>query len=397
MPRIDPTSPAPDGPGNLVRRLLPSHLRPLVLLCAVTATLPLLGALLGGMPVRELLVLPLARRAWDPLPPDAAFTLVLNGLALALLVLSIWLARPTGPPGRRMPPADGAAVPRFVWFGLFALLFAVVAAEGGGVNATTGLVTLALAILLNADTERRTGTCLLSQRPGYFLRLFGASLVAGWLFYWLNLFLGLWTYPAATETVPFVIGKSVDYAVLLPALLSLRQWLASFPPVLDAVSRAAALGFGSTPREGWVLAAVALLALAGAALWPDWIYPATLIAPLLLALALQQIRGRPTPLAGIASGDWSRILLPALAALLLTALAQGLNRLIGPGWVIEPSQLGGPAPLGLPLAGWAWAALLGPFGVWLGDQLTAPFQQDPQRPPPRTRFPVRVEITRDGG
>jgi hypothetical protein len=373
-------------------RLLPPHLRPLLLWCALILVLPLLGATLGGLPVGELLTLPRVQQAWDPLPPDALFTGVLNALALLLLILPLWLGRPITTRGRRMPNAKARAVPRFAWFGVFALLLAVMAAEGGGVNAAVGLVTLALAILVNADTERRTGTCLLSQRPGYFLRLFGASLIAGWLFHWLNLFLGLWRYPNAMETLPFVIGKSLDYAVLLPALLSLRQWLASFPWLLDATTRATPIAAASTPREGWVVAAIALLALTGAALWPDWIYPATLTAPLLLALALNQIRGRPTPLVGVASGDWSRVLLPALAAVLLTALAQGLNGLIGPGWIIDPSQLGGPAPLGLPLPAWAWVGLLGPLGIWLGDGLTEPFKQNPQQPPMRTRFPVRVEI-----
>jgi hypothetical protein len=113
-----------------------------------------------------------------------------------------------------------------------------------------------------------------------------------------------------------------------------------------------------------------------------------------LAVALQQLRGRPTPLAGMASGDWSRILLPALAAVLLGALAQGLNALLGPAWRIELPLIGGPQLLGLPLPGWLWIALLGPFGVWLADQLTDPYKQDPQQPAPG-RFPVQIEIGRE--
>jgi hypothetical protein len=292
-----------------------------------------------------------------------------------------------------MPDAHPGRIPRFGWFGVFALLLAVMAAEGGAVSAAIGLITLALALFANTDTERRTGTCLLTQRPGYFGSLFAAGLVAGWLFHWLNLFLGLWTYPAAREAVPFVLGQSLLYAVLLPALLSLRQWLASFPRVLGAVTRAEPLGEGAgAPQEGWVLLLVAALALAGAALWPDWVYPLTLSAPLLLAVALQQIRGRPTPLAGIATGDWSRILLPALAAVVLGLLVQGLNALLGPGWAVHLPLLGGPTLLGLPLPAWVWIGLLGPFGVWLGDQLTDPWKRNPQRPPPRSRFPVRIEI-----
>ncbi len=360
---------------------------------ALMLVLPLLGALLGGLPLTELLHLPLTARAWDPLGPSPLITWSTDGLALLLLAACVFFARPRRPAGPRMPAPMVGRIPRFTWLGVFALLLALMAAEGAAVNAAIGLITFALAIFANADTERRTGHSLLSRRPGYFRSLFAASLIAGWLFHWLNLYLQLWIYPAATEAVPFVLGQSLHYAVLLPALLSLRQWLASYPALLGAVSRAEPLtGDPVSSREGWVLLVVALPGLAGAALWPDWIYPLTLSAPLLMAIAVQQIRRRPTPFAGIATGDWSRILLPALAALLLGLLTQGLNALLGPAWVIQLPLLGGPALFGLPLAAWVWIGLLGPFGVWLGDQLTQPWQQRPQHPAPRSRFPVRVEI-----
>ena len=356
--------------------------------------LPLLGAVLGGLPLPERLQLPLTARAWDPLGPSPLITWSTDGLALLLLAACVFFAWPRRPAGPCKPTPVSGGIRRFAWLGVFALLLALIAADGGAVSAVIGLVTLALAIFANADTERRTGHSLLTRRPGYFGSLFAASLIAGWLlFYWLNLYLQLWTYPAATEAVPFLLGQSLHYAVLLPALLSLRQWLASYPALLRAVTRAEPLtGGAAAAQEGWVLLLVALPALAGAALWPDWIYPLTLSAPLLMAIALQQIRRRPTPFAGIATGDWSRILLPALAALLLGLLTQGLNALLGPAWVIQLPLLGGPALFGLPLAAWVWIALLGPFGVWLSDQLTKPWQERPQQPLPRSRFPVRVEI-----
>jgi hypothetical protein len=366
---------------------------PLLAVTAVTLLLPLAGALLGGVPLSELLHLPLREHAWDPLAPSPLFTWVLDSLVLLLLAAVIFSAWPRRARAPRLPKPPARRLPRFVWFGVLAALLAVMTADAAAVNATVGLALLALVIVANADTERRTGSCLLSQRPGYFASLFAASLAAGWLFHWLNLFLGLWRYPPAAEAVPFVLGKSLAYAVLLPALLGLRQWLASFPALLGAVMRADLRDDKvAAPQEGWLLAAVALLGLAGAALWPDWIYPLTLSAPLILAVAAQQIRRRPTPFAGIADGDWSRVLLPAVAAVLVALLVQGLNWLLGPAWVIELPLLGGPALFGVPLPGWAWIALLGPFGVWLADQLTAPWQQRPQRPQPRTRFPVRVEL-----
>lgn len=378
---------------RLATRLKP--LLPLLAAAAAVLMLPLLGALLSGLPLAAMLQLPLALRAWDPLPPSPLVTWVASALTLALIAAAGYLAWPRRPAGRRLGAAAPRRVPRLGWLGVFALLLAVVAADGEAIHAAVACVTLAVAIFANADTQRRTGSCLMTRRPGYFRSLFVASLAAGWLFHWLNLFLGLWVYPSATERVPFVLGTSLSYAVLLPALLSLRQWLASFPALLSAVTRAAPLDSGAaTPQEGLLLLLPALLGLAGAGLWPDWIYPLTLSAPLVLAVALQQLRGRPTPLAGMASGDWSRILLPALAAVLLGALAQGLNALLGPAWRIELPLIGGPQLLGLPLPGWLWIALLGPFGVWLADQLTDPYKHDPQQPAPG-RFSVQIEIGRE--
>jgi hypothetical protein len=374
------------------RRALLRPLLPVLAAAAALLVLPLLGALLGGAPLAELLRLPLTARAWDPLAASPVWTWLTSLLGLALLAATGYLAWPRRPPARRLDGSTPGRIPRFAWLGVFALLLAIIAADGDAAITAIALVMLALAIFANADTQRRTGSCLLTQRPGYFRSLFAASLVAGWLFHWLNLFLQVWVYPAASEAVPFVLGTSLAYAVLLPALLSLRQWLASFPALLASVSRAQPLdGGAASQQEGWILLLVTLLGLAGAALWPDWIYPLTLTAPLLLVVALQQLRGRPTPFAGIAGGDWSRILLPALAALLLGLLAQSLNALLGPAWVIRLPLIGGPELLNLPLPAWLWVALLGPFGVWLADQLTDPWKQRPQQPP-GSGFPVRIQI-----
>ncbi|WP_295886844.1 hypothetical protein [uncultured Thiohalocapsa sp.] len=379
------TQPRPSSLGTLL---------PVLAAAAAILALPLLGAVLGGLPLGELLQIPLTTRPWDPLGASPLITWLAATLSLALLAATAYFAWPRRPGGRRLPAPAPRRIPRFAWLGVFALLLAIIAADGAAVSAVVGLAVLALALFANADTERRTGSSLLSQRPGYFRSLFAASLAAGWLFHWLNLFLKLWVYPPATELVPFLLGNSLAYAVLLPALLSLRQWLASLPAVLGAVTRAEPLsGADASPQEGLILLLAALLGLAGAALWPDWIYPLSLSAPLLLAVAIQQLRGRPTPLAGLQTGDWSRLLLPALAALLLGLVAQGLNAWLGPAWALHLPLLGGPELLDLPLPGWVWIMLLGPFGVWLGDQLAEPWQQRPQQPPPaQGRFPVRIEI-----
>jgi hypothetical protein len=365
----------------------------LIAVVGLSLLLPYVGAAIGAVPVGELLRLPLTQRPWDPLPPDEAVTLAANLLAAGSVAVLAALAWP------RSPRSAGAAVagatrrwPRGTWLGVLALIGAVIAADGAAVRAAIALITLAVMLFAAADTERRTGTSLIRQRRGYFLSLFPASLLLGWTYYWLNLYLGLWVYPAASEAVPFVLGKSLDYAVLLPATMVLRQWLASFPAVLALTNRARPLPGQATPQEGWLLLGLGSVALLGAALWPDWVYPLTLLAPLALALGLSELRRKPTLLAGLGRGDWSRLLLPAAAALLVGLIGQAGNRLLGPAWVFELPQLGGPALLGLPLPAWLMVALLGPLGVWVADQLTDPWQRRPQQLPHRPRFPVRVVI-----
>lgn len=373
----------------------------LLAVLAATLLLPLLGALLGGVPLSDLLALPLQRRAWDPLPASGTWTLIASALALLIPALIFWLAHPVRPAAPSVDARGRAGQslhtwPRYTWLSALLPIAAIAAVDGDAINLACGLLTLAVTIAANADTERRTGHSLLRQRPGYFYTLFLVSLAAGWALYWLNLYLQLWTYPAAAETVPFVLGKSIDYAVLLPALLSLRQWLASFPPLLGWTNRARPLGSplsaAGSPPEGALLAGTGAIGLAGAALWPDWIYPLTLLAPLLVVLGVQQLSARPTLLAGLPHGDWSRVLLPMAAALLLGLVTQGCNTLLGPAWVLELPLLGGPSPLGLPLPAWTLLALLGPLGVWLGDQLTTPWKQRPQQPPHRPRFPIKIVV-----
>jgi hypothetical protein len=367
-------------------------LLPLLAVLVLTVLAPLAGALLGGLSLTELLRLPLTERAWDPLRPNPLITLAAWLLVMAVIAAVIWFARPRAGPRRTVETRTPAPLPRYTWFGVFALIVAIAAVDGDAVNLATALITLAVTLFANADTQRRTGNSLLRQRPGYFFSLFPASLAVGWAFYWLNLWLQLWTYPPATETVPFVLGKSADYAVLLPALLSLRQWLASFPLLLSWSTQAKPLNGQASAQEGAILLGLATIALVGAALWPDWIYPLTLLAPLLLAIGLQQLRGQPTLFAGLANGDWSRVLLSAIAALLIGLLSQTCNQLLGAAWVFQLPLIGGPSLLGLPLPAWLWLPALGLFGLWVGDQLTAPWKQRPQQPQFRPRFPVKVVI-----
>lgn len=375
--------------------------RPLLSLIAVslpTALIPLAGAIASGQPVGDLLRFPLRARAFDAADADWPFTWSAYVLALLGLAALTWLGWPRQPPPNPIDrDPQRRRWPRFVWLAPLCLLAMVIAIDGGAGNAAVGLLMLALLLVANADTERRTGSSLLSQRRGYFLLLFPTSLIAGWLvFYWLNLFVGLWIYPNANEAVPFALGKSLDYATLLPALLSLRQWLASFPSLVAATNRGRHIASDqgtAAPAEGWLLIGLASIGLGAYPVWPDPLYGLMILAPVVLAVGTQVLRGQPTSVAGIQRGDWSRPLLSALAALLILALTQLVNVLLGGVWTYALPMLGGPVVLQLPVPAWLLAPLpLALLGLWLSDQLAEPFRQRPQQPPFRPHSPVQIPV-----
>lgn len=384
------------GQPGVLARLAP--LVPLLGVIGLMLVLPPLGAVLGGLRLETFLTFPLDRRAFDPLPPDPQVlrsVLLALALALAWVAWAAWPRRPLGDAAREARPqhSDGRW-PRWVAWGGLSLGAAITAALGGAGGLAQPLLVLGLTLLAAAHMERRTGTSLVSQRPLWFALLFPVSAAAGWAFHWLNQFLQLWTYPGSGEesAIPFVLARTLDYATLLPALLALRQWLAGWPPLLDVCTRARRIEGSSNTQEGWLYLAAGSIGLAGAAIWPDAIWPLSLVAPLMLALGMQQVGGSPTLFAGTREGDWSRILIPALAALLLGLLIQGWNWLIGPSWVFELPLIQVWPLFGLPLPAYAGLLPLGLLGVWLADQLAHPWRRRPQgrqRP-----FPVRISIGR---
>lgn len=363
---------------------------PLALWAGAILALPPLGAWLAGQPLGQHLQVPLSARPFDPLPFSVPVFWASAALAAGLILCVLWLASPRRAsrpaPSPATPAPSVTRLPAWGWAGWLGIGLAAALPELGLVLPLLGLI-----LLVNGHSQRRTGSSLLTRRPGFVAVMLPAGMLLGWLYHWLNLHLQLWHYPDAGAPLPFVLLRSLEYALLLPAVLSLRQWLARSPSLLGITNRGRPIGEGAAATGlGWALLGLAGIGLAGATVWPDWIYPLTWTAPLLLAIGLGIIAGRPSAFAGVRDGDWSRVLLPAGAALLLGVTLQLWGSLFGTPWTLTLPLLDGARVLGLPAIAYLGFLPLGLLAIWLADQLARPWRRRPlQRFP---KFPVKVVI-----
>jgi hypothetical protein len=173
-------------------------------------------------------------------------------------------------------------------------------------------------LVVNALTYARAGHCLLRDRPGYLLALFPFSAAFWWSFEYLNRFVQNWYYMGSAGFTPweYFWYATLPFATVLPAVLSTRELLASLPWLSRGLESAWPINLPH-PK----LIATAVLVLAGGTLtaigvWPELLFPALWLAPLLLITALQVIAGEPTIFEPVSRGDWSRLWQAGVAALL---------------------------------------------------------------------------------
>ncbi len=173
-------------------------------------------------------------------------------------------------------------------------------------------------LIVNAITFQRTGSCLLIDRPLYFLTLFPVSAVFWWFFEYLNRFVQNWYYLGIEDfsATEYVVHASLCFTTVLPAVVCTEELLGTIHRLKTPFMDTFKVDWGWARFTGIILLLLSGLGLAGIGLWPDLLFPLVWISPFMIIISVQMIIGQATFLAPVRRGDWRVLWLPALSALI---------------------------------------------------------------------------------
>nr|MDA8121752.1 hypothetical protein [Deltaproteobacteria bacterium] len=161
-------------------------------------------------------------------------------------------------------------------------------------------------------------------------------------------------------TMEYFLFATLPFATVLPAVLSVRELLLSFPGLHGAFGEWRAV---SPPGPKGIAIAMLLLSCAGllaVGFVPDLVFPMVWVAPPLLLISLAALRGEPHSLSGIAGGDWRVFAASSLAALVCGFFWEMWNSGSLVKWVYDVPYVDAFHVFELPILGYAGYL---PFGV----------------------------------
>jgi hypothetical protein len=177
---------------------------------------------------------------------------------------------------------------------------------------------LSFILVVNGLSCRRNGSCLMVRRPGFFLLLFPLSGIFWWFFEYLNRFVQNWVYVGpGYRGWEYVLYATIPFSTVLPAVLSLREYVLSAPGIQRAFSHFRAAPWALRRDVAFVMLLASAAGLAGIGVWPNTLFPLVWVAPLLTGLSLATLFGEPHILSGaLEMGDWRLVVASAWAALI---------------------------------------------------------------------------------
>ncbi len=354
--------------------------------------LPLAGAWLDGQDIRHYAEFPPLTRyvvhagfSWPLFALFTAFVLVIAG-PVAVHAARAWRRRPAAPPCARAFPWWGwggvaltaaawvLAWTRFPWFESFQTF-------------TFSPLWFGYILVVNGLACRRTGHCMMTDRPRYFLSLFLLSAAFWWFFEYLNRFVQNWYYVGVSGLTPlqYFVYATLPFSTVLPAVLGTYDLLAGVFGPADTAARFRWFPVNGSRALPWAVFAAACAGLAGIGIWPDILFPLLWISPLLVLASWQAIRSGDSLVFNVGTERWHRICLLALAALICGFFWEMWNFHSLAKWIYAVPFVNRFHLFEMPLLGYAGYL---PFG--LECALIGGLVEPPTAPTPRTRRPRRT-------
>ncbi len=299
-------------------------LRILKFLCLISLLVgtPLLGMWLSGSPLEPYLSFPPTTTYAEPQSFSwvwfAILSLLLAGLFLPFLYRFFTFSNLKG-----KAPAN-LSYPWWGWGGLGFLLLSWTLAWTRlnwfqpFQDHTFTPLWIGYILIINALSVKRTGQCVLTEKPFFYLSLFPVSAAFWWTFEFLNRFVQNWYYLGSHEltATTYFFSATIPFSTVLPAVIGTSEYLRSFPRLRGAYDNWWKFPIPEGRGVGVAILLVACIGLMGIGLWPNLLYPFLWISPLCILVGLQRIFDERSLLDDMREGDWSRAVIPGLAGII---------------------------------------------------------------------------------
>ncbi len=217
-------------------------------------------------------------------------------------------------------------------------------------------------VVVNALTYRRTGHCMLRDRPVSMFKLFVMSAIFWWYFEYLNRFVQNWYYTECDglTKMQYFIFATLPFSTVLPAVLGTYELLDSYGGAgagLDGFVQVRVRRPNQLALLGLVAAGVGL-ALIG--IYPDYLFPLLWVSPLLIIVSMQKLGGQRTILSALSEGRWRKVYLLACAALICGFFWEMWNMFSFAKWIYTVPYVGEFKLFEMPVLGYSGYL---PFGL----------------------------------
>lgn len=300
-----------------------NFLKNLVIPAVLLIGLPLAGAFFKGEDLSCYLQFPPETR----FAAHAPFSVPVFCIIALFIVITVFpFARQALQFSKQDQTTPGLAVRPFPWWGYVSLFFLVVFwilawTRFSWFSAlqphTFFPLWVSFIVLVNALVHKRGGSAPLLSYPVGFAGLFAASAAFWWFFEYLNRFIQNWYYTGSEyPPMEYFLLATLSFSTVLPAVRSIRALVMTFPVFQEGFS-----GFPPLPAVTTKPAALSVLILSALGLFflpffPDPLFFLVWVSPLLVIVSLQVLKDRPSILAEVKKGDYTRIVSYAFAALI---------------------------------------------------------------------------------